>query len=122
MLGCAIALAALACVRGWRSAPGVRLDLLDALAVGFAIWQFVTVVVSPAPLVALFGWYGTGHGALFWGALMLVFISVRRLLGDSRSRQALVWIFAAALVCAAVSLSRKRPEDHVALGCLGGLS
>jgi O-antigen ligase len=101
VLGCAIVLAALACVRGWRSGSVVRLDLLDALAAGFAIWQFVTVVVSPAPLIALFGSYGTDHGALFWGSLMLVLISLRRLFGDARSRQALVWIFAAALVCAA---------------------
>ena len=101
LLASALVLAALAFLQGRRSAQALRLDTLDALAAGFAVWQLASVVVSPAPLVAIFGAYNTGHGALFWCAVMLTFIALRRLLSGERSQKALVWILAAALVCAA---------------------
>jgi O-antigen ligase len=99
---CALVLAALALWRGRQASQALQVDLLDALAAGFAVWQMIAAVLSPAPVVALFGTYNTGHGALFWGAVMLTFIALRRLLFGELSQKALVWILAAALAWVAV--------------------
>ena len=98
----ALVLAVLVLLPGRTPFTGVRFDLVDALAVAFALWQVIATAVSPAPVLAVFGAYNVGRGTLFWLAVVLVFLSVRRLLNGPRSQAALVWIVAAILVVAAV--------------------
>ena len=98
----ALVLAVLVLLPGRTPFGGVRFDLVDGLAVAFALWQVIATVVSPAPVLAVFGAYNVGRGTLFWLAVVLVFLSVRRLLAGRRFQATLVWIVAALLVVAAV--------------------
>ena len=98
----ALVLTVLVLLPGRTPFRGVRLDLVDALAFAFALWQVIATAVSPAPILAVFGAYNVGRGTLFWLAVVLVFLSVRRLLGGRRFQAALVWIVAVILVVAAV--------------------
>jgi O-antigen ligase len=98
----ALVLALVLLLSGGSRSARVRFDVVDLLAIAFALWQFVATAFSPAPILAVFGSYDVGRGALFWLAVALVFLSVRRLLAGPRFEAALVWIFAVVLVVAAV--------------------
>lgn len=84
-----------------RRADPPSADVLDLLALAFAAWQVVSAVLSPAPVVAWFGYYNRGTGAFFWIALALLFVASRRLLGCPRGRKAVTWAAAVVLVVAA---------------------
>jgi len=97
--------AALPLLLAWslRQSPALpAVDLLDALVLGFAAWQFVAAVLSPAGSLAWVGYYNRGTGALFWCALALLFVSARRLLATRRAQLAVAACLAAALALAAV--------------------
>jgi O-antigen ligase len=87
-------------LRGTAGRPSV--DLLDAFALAFAVWQLVAAVVSPAGALAWVGYYNRGTGALFWCALALLFVCARRLLGTRASQLAVAACLSGALVVAAV--------------------
>ena len=100
-----ILVAALPLLLAWslrRSGARPSLDLLDALALAFAVWQLVAAAVSPAGSLAWVGYYNRGTGALFWCALVLLFVCARRLLTTRGSQLAVAACLAGALVLAAV--------------------
>jgi O-antigen ligase len=97
-----LAVVLLALVWRRRPADAPRFDVLDALALAFAAWQALSALVSSAPVIAWFGYYNRGTGALFWIALALLFVSTRRVLGRPRGRQALTWSASLVLVAAGV--------------------
>ena len=80
--------------------PGV--DLLDAIALAFAVWQLVAAAVSPAGALAWVGYYNRGTGALFWCALALLFLAARRLLRTRASQLVVAACLTGALVVSAV--------------------
>ncbi len=84
--------------RRTSGSPGI--DALDVLAAAFAAWQALSAALSPSPVIAWFGYYNRGTGALFWIALSLLFIAARRLLDHPRGRQALTWSASVVLVVA----------------------
>ncbi len=83
-----------------RAGEAACVDLLDLLALAFAAWQVLSAVLSPSPVLAWFGYYNRGTGALFWVALALLFVATRRLLDRPRGRQALAWSASAVLLVA----------------------
>jgi O-antigen ligase len=97
-----LAVVLLTVVQRRRLAETPSIDILDVLALGFAAWQALSAAVSPAPVIAWFGYYNRGTGALFWVALALLFVAARRLLDRHRGRQALTWSVAVVLVVAGV--------------------
>lgn len=74
--------------------------MLDVLALAFAAWQALAAALSPFPVIAWFGYYNRGTGAMFWIALTLLFVATRRLLDCPRARQALAWFASLLLVVA----------------------
>ena len=78
------------------------LDLLDALALAFAAWQLIAAAVSPAGALAWVGYYNRGTGALFWCALVLLFVCARRLLVTRGSHLVVAACLSGALVLTAV--------------------
>ena len=93
-----VALLALLDARPWSR--GWSLDLLDVVVGAFAGWQAVAAATSPAPVVAWFGYYNRGTGALFWLAIVVLFVAARRLLDGPKGRRFLLWAAAGVLVFA----------------------
>ena len=89
----------LAIIHQRRARESAGLDLLDLLVLAFAAWQALSAVLSPSPVLAWFGYYNRGTGALFSMALALLFVAARRLLDHPRGRQALTWFASAVLLC-----------------------
>ena len=90
-------------VRRRRTSESPGLDVLDLLALAFGLWQALSAALSPSPVIAWFGYYNRGAGALFWIALTLLFVATRRLLDCARGRQALTWSASLVLVAAGLS-------------------
>ena len=58
------------------SSPGV--DALDILALVFGAGQALAVAVSPSPVIARCGYDRCGMGAMFWIALSVLLVAMRR--------------------------------------------
>ena len=84
----------------WRA--GLSFDVLDLAAAAFAFWQAVAAVLSPAPVVAWLGYYNRGTGAVFWVALVVLFVVARRLLSRTRGVEVLAWVAAGTLAIAGI--------------------
>lgn len=100
LLPLALGLALLALARVRPGTRAFRCDALDLAALAFGGWQVLSALLSPTFVVAFFGYYNRGEGAVFWIALALIFVASRRLLSDARSHKPLVWIIGAVLILA----------------------
>jgi hypothetical protein len=98
----ALAVVVLTLLQGRSAGEPPVIDILDVLALAFAAWQALSAALSPAPVIAWLGYYNRGIGAVFWIALMLLFVATRRLLDRPRGRQLLTWSVSLVLVAAAL--------------------
>jgi O-antigen ligase len=120
-----LAAAALAVVTARRTGE-LTLDPVDLLVAGFGLWVVVSGVFSPAPAVAVLGYYNRGAGVVFWLAAVLLLTVVRRTGADRDSRSLVVWVLAATLLLeVAVSLLQlgglHTPWNRAGLGLTGAV-